>query len=250
MTSTKKTGPAMLRRLLIGASAALCAAALPAQVAHAQELEGTSILVMSKTAGFHHESIPAGEAAILELAREEGFSVTFTPDAALFTPGMLGHVDAVVFLNTTGDILDAAQQDAFEDYIGEGHGLLGIHAAADTETDGGWPWYNRLIGAKFKSHPRVQQARLVPSEEDAAELQATDEWYDFADPVASRETLIAIDRDSYEGAASSGMEPIVWTNSVEGARAFYIGLGHTDESYATPLLRGLIVRGLRYATGR
>ena len=236
--------------IMSGAIAALALASLPLSGAQSQELEGASILVMSRTAGFQHQSIPAGQDALLEIAREEGFSITFTQDPAMFSSGNLSHYDAVVFLNTTGDILDAEQQAAFEGFIKEGHGLLGIHAAADTETDGGWPWYNHFIGAKFKSHPRVQSARLVSSEPGGGDLEATDEWYDFADPVDTRETLIAIDRDSYEGAASSGMEPIVWTNSLDGGRAYYIGLGHTDESYATPLLRGLIVEGLRHAAGR
>ena len=240
----------MARQRSAGVLAAIACMVAPVGAVQAEGLEGANILVMSRTAGFQHQSIPAGQDAMLEIAREEGFSVTFTQDPALFSVGNLSHYDAVVFLNTTGDILGPEQQTAFEDFIKEGHGLLGIHAAADTETDGGWPWYNRFIGGKFKSHPAVQAARLVPSEAGAEDLEATDEWYDFADPVETRETVIAIDRDSYEGAASTGLEPIVWTNSLDGGRAYYIGLGHTDESYATPLLRGLIVEGLRYAAGR
>lgn len=217
--------------------------------AHAEGLQGARILVMSKTAGYRHASIPAGQSALLEIARDEGMTLTFTEDAAEFTDERLGRYDAVVFLNTTGDILDPAQQASFERYVAAGHGLLGIHAATDTETDGGWPWYNAVIGAKFKAHPAVQEARLIPTEPGAAEVRATDEWYDFNDPSPSRHALVEIDRGSYEGSTAAGREPIVWTNEVAGARAFYIGLGHTDESYATPVMRGLIVQGLRYAVG-
>lgn len=237
------------KRALRWIAAVLVLLSFVSQPAQAESLQSARILVMSKTAGFRHASIPAGQAALLEIAREEGFTVTFTEDAAQFTDESLGQYDAVVFLNTTGNMLDPAQQASFERYVAAGRGLLGIHAATDTETDGGWPWYNALIGAKFKSHPAIQEARLIPSAPGSAEFRFTDEWYDFADASPSRRALIEIDRGSYDGSGASGREPIVWTNEVVGARAFYIGLGHTDESYASPVMRGYIVQGLRYAVG-
>ena len=234
---------------LRGITAALVLASLAGQPARAESLQGTRILVMSKTAGFRHASIPAGQAALLEVARAEGFTVTFTEDAGQFDDAVLRRYDAVVFLNTTGDMLDPAQQASFERYIAAGRGLLGIHAATDTETDGGWPWYNALIGAKFKSHPAIQEARLIPAAPGASGFRFTDEWYDFADVSPSRRPLVEIDRASYDGSSASGREPIVWTNDVAGGRAFYIGLGHTDESYASPIMRAFIVQGLRHAVG-
>lgn len=246
----RRTGSVSVRaRLLRWVAAALVVFSLSSQPAGAEGLQGTRILVMSKTAGFRHASIPAGQAAFLEIAREEGFTVTFTEDAAQFTDESLGQYDAVVFLNTTGDVLDPAQQASFERYIAAGRGLLGIHAATDTETDGGWPWYNALIGAKFKSHPAVQEARLIPASPGAADFRFTDEWYDFDAVSPGRRPLVEIDRESYEGSNASGREPIVWTNDGAGGRVFYIGLGHTDESYAAPVMRALIVQGLRHAVG-
>jgi len=241
--------PTVAARPLRWMAAALLLFSLAGQPAQAEGLQGTRILVMSKTAGFRHASIPAGQAALLAIAREEGFTLTFTEDAAQFTDESLGQYDAVVFLNTTGDILDPAQQASFERYIAAGRGLLGIHAATDTETDGNWPWYNALIGAKFKSHPAIQEARLIPSSPGAPEFRFTDEWYDFADASPNRRPLVEIDRASYDGSSAGGREPIVWTNDVTGGRAFYIGLGHTDESYASPVMRDFIVQGLRYAVG-
>ena len=228
--------------------------ALVSQPAQAEGLQGARILVMSKTAGYRHASIPAGQAALLDLARQEGFTVTFTEDAAQFNDGDLGKFDAVVFLNTTGDILDPAQQASFKRYIGAGHGLLGIHAATDTEGDGGWPWYTALIGARFKTHPAIQEARLTAVDSadrvvDTAGFRFTDEWYDFDNVSPERQALVEIDRDSYDGSTASGREPIVWRNDVSGGRAFYIGLGHTDEGYASPIMRDFVVQGLRYAVG-
>lgn len=250
---------APLRRWLAAALTLAAATGFAFQPAAAEDLKGARVLVMSKTAGYRHASIPAGQKALLDIAREQGFTVTFTEDAAQFNDGNLGQFDAVVFLNTTGDILDPAQQASFERYIGAGHGLLGIHAATDTETDGSWPWYTALIGARFKTHPRIQEARLVvtdpadrivtgsPSLQGIEDFRITDEWYDFADGSAGRRPLIEIDRTSYEGSTAQGREAIVWRNQTAGGRAFYIGLGHGDETYASPIMHDLIVQGLRYA---
>jgi cytochrome c len=256
--------PGSAARLRCWAAAAVILFAwggLACQPAQAGELQGARILVMSKTAGYRHASIPAGQAALLDVARQEGFTVTFTEDAEQFNDGDLGRFDAVVFLNTTGDILDPAQQTSFERYVEAGHGLLGIHAATDTETDGSWPWYTALIGARFKSHPPIQEARLVvanptdrildifPSLHDEADLRVTDEWYDFDDVSSGRQPLVEIDRASYDGSTATGLEPIVWRNDFSGGRAYYIGLGHSDESYASSIMRDLIVQGLHYVVG-
>jgi cytochrome c len=109
------------------------------------------VLVFSKTAGYRHSSIETGVAAVQKLGRENGFAVEATEDAAAFTERNLKRFRAVVFLNTTGDVLDARQQDAFERYLQAGGGWVGIHSATDTEYE--WPWYGRLAGAYFESHP-------------------------------------------------------------------------------------------------
>ena len=143
------------------------------------------VLVFSKTAGFRHDSIPAGIAAIRAWARN-GFTVAATEDAGAFTAAKrLRRYEAVVFLSTTGDVLNAAQQSAFESYIRHGRRLgRGVHAAADTEYD--WPFYGKLVGAYFKQHPAIQQAtvevedRAHPSTAaPARRWTRTDEWYDY-----------------------------------------------------------------------
>src|SRR5687768_11013643 len=105
------------------------------------------LLVFTKTAGYRHASINNGVAAIERLGQQQGFSVDTTSDGASFTESNLARYQTVVFLSTTGDILDEQQQNAFERYVQAGGGFVGIHGAADAEY--GWPWYNRLVGAYF-----------------------------------------------------------------------------------------------------
>ncbi|MGW0424039.1 ThuA domain-containing protein [Streptomyces sp. NPDC003015] len=217
--------------------------------------DGDRVLVFSKTAGFRHDSIPEGVAAVRELGASAGFSVDATEDAAAFTPRNLRRYDAVVFLSTTGDVLDPTQQRAFEGYIRHGGGYVGIHAAADTEYD--WAFYGGLAGAYFQSHPAIQPATVVV--EDRAHpatsglsptWNRTDEWYNYrTDPRDRVHVLASLDESSYTGGTMNGDHPIAWCQDYQGGRAFYTGFGHTKESYADPALRGHLLGGIRYAMG-
>src|SRR5450759_4475640 len=80
------------------------------------------LLVFSKTAAFRHASIPDAIAALRHLALSQGVAIDFTEDATVFTAANLSRYNAVVFLMTTGHILDASQQAAFEQYIRHGGG--------------------------------------------------------------------------------------------------------------------------------
>nr|WP_317164398.1 ThuA domain-containing protein [Pontibacter russatus] len=92
----------------------------PAAVADEETADVPRILVFSKTSGFYHESIPDGIAAIQKLGREHNVAVDTTKNATYFNPDSLQQYDAVVFLSTTQDVLDSAQQVAFEQYIQAG----------------------------------------------------------------------------------------------------------------------------------
>ncbi len=112
------------------------------------------ILVFTKTAGFHHESIAVGVPAIIKLGLENGFTVDTTSNASYFQEDTLKKYSAVVFLSTTGHLLNNYQEADFERYIQAGGGYAGVHAAADAEYD--WGWYGRLVGGYFNGHPEQQ----------------------------------------------------------------------------------------------
>ncbi|GAQ50433.1 ThuA domain-containing protein [Streptomyces acidiscabies] len=214
------------------------------------------VLVFSRTAGFRHDSIPAGIKAIRELGAANGFTVTATEDSAQFTAANLAQYETVVFLNTTGDVLNGAQQSAFESYIRGGGGYVGIHSAADTEYD--WPFYGELAGAYFASHPAVQQAtvrvenRAHPATQHLGPAWVrTDEWYDFRSNVrAGARVLATLDESTYSGGAMGADHPHTWCKQVQGGRSFYTGNGHTQASYAEPGMRSLVLGGIRYTAGR
>ena len=214
-----------------------------------------TVLVFTKTAGFRHDSIADGIAAIQTLGRENGFTVEATEDAGRFTDEGLASYRAVIFLNTTGDVLAADQERAFERYIRSGGGFVGIHSAADTEYD--WAWYGDLVGAYFDSHPAIQQAQvqvadLVHPATDhlSARWQRRDEWYNYRrNPRGQVHVLATLDESSYDGGNHGFDHPIAWCHDYDGGRSWYTGGGHTRESYGEPLFMQHILGGIEYATG-
>ena len=197
----------------------------------------SKILVFHKTNGWYHESIPTGVKTFKELGRENGFAVTATEDAQHFSEGGLEKFKLVVFLNTTGDVLNEEQQKAFENYMNNGGNFFGIHSAADTEYD--WPWYGKLVGAYFVNHPAVQEAEVQVVKKDhptVAHLpeswKRTDEWYNYKEINPNIEVLMLLNEASYEGGENENYHPIAWFRELDGGgKAIYTGGGHTKESY-------------------
>ena len=212
------------------------------------------VLVFTKTAGYYHESIPTGAAAIMKLGRENNFLVDTTPNANYFVEDSLKNYGVIIFLSTTQNVLNADQQVALQRFIQAGGGFVGIHAAADTEYD--WPWYNRLLGAYFASHPRQQKAMIdVKHKSHIAtsflpdRWERFDEWYSYKSIMPDIKVLATLDETTYEGGINGDDHPIVWYHEFDGGRSFYTGLGHTKESYSEPLFLQHVLGGIKYALG-
>lgn len=213
-----------------------------------------TILVFSKTSGYHHQSIPTGIKAIQSLGEKNGFNVDTTTDANKFVEDSLKKYAALVFLSSTGELLSGNQEIALERYMQAGGGFVGIHAASDAEYD--WSWYVKMIGASFKSHPAQQEATLVINDKNHPSTKGLpdawkrkDEWYNFKNVSTDIKVLISIDEKSYQGGENGDKHPMAWYQNFDGGRVFYTELGHTDESYSDPLYLNHLLGGIQYAMG-
>ena len=214
-----------------------------------------AVLVFSRTEGFRHDSIPAGIAAIRQQGSTRGFSIDATEDANAFTDDSLARYKAVVFLSTTGDVLNAGQQAAFERFVRGGGGFVGVHSAADTEYD--WPFYGRLVGAYFAGHPDIQNATIQIEDSGHPSTSSLprawmrrDEWYNFQRNPRGQVTVLAtLDERTYAGGTMSSDHPIMWSHASEGGRAWYTAGGHTSESFSEPLFVEHLGRGISWAAG-
>ena len=213
------------------------------------------ILIFSKTASFRHASIEVGKAVLKKMAADKGFLADTTEDASDFNETNLKRYRCVVWLSTTGNVLDPVQQNAFERYVQAGGGYLGIHAASDTEYD--WPWYGELMGGYFDNHPsqpsNVQQGtfHIVDTKHPLTAFLPepwvrTDEFYAYKSVSKHVKPLITIDEKSYIGGTMGDDHPMAWYHEFDGGRAFYTNMGHTNETFFEPLVLQHMWAGLEW----
>jgi glucose/arabinose dehydrogenase len=222
--------------------------------------KSTRLLVFTRTTGFRHASIADLQRVLGALAPATGIVPTLTEDPAVFTDEGLAAFDVVLFGNTTGDVLDDDQQAAMERFIRSGHGWVGVHSAADTEY--AWPWYGRLVGAYFISHPilpvTVEVTTEDPDHVSTAHLPATftftDEIYNFdRNPRFDHSILLTIDEagftwPNFPPTASMGDDhPIAWYKEYDGGRSFYTNLGHNPVTWDDPGFVTHLTAGIRWA---
>lgn len=228
-----------------------------------------NVLVFTKTVGFYHEAKPNAVKAFYEIAHEEHWQITVTEDPTLFSEKELGKYKVVVFLLTTGnDLLDDSQKLAFQHYVENGGGFVGVHTATDTEYK--WPWYEKLVGAHFLGHPLVHSGTLVVEDRnhpatqcfDADSVKWTDEFYSFdRNPRKDSQVkvLVSIDEKSYNIDENiwfknvnivMGDHPLVWCRSIGSGRSFHTALGHTLEIYDNKTFRKHLAGAVLWAAGK
>lgn len=223
-------------------------------------------LLFTKTAGWHHESINDGVTAIKALAEKHNFGVEWHEDAKRFNNEFLAQFDVIIFLNTTEDILNEEQQDAFKSFIQSGKGFVGIHSASDTEYE--WLWYNKLVGKMFHIHPAQQTAMLEVTDSNFPGMEIfpkrfmwTDEWYEFKKEEYSKnlKILLTVDETTYDTHVQWGEKigngmgdhPISWYQEYDNGRSFYTALGHIPLVYSDPWFLKHLYGGIYWAaTGK
>jgi len=213
------------------------------------------VLVFCKTASYHHESIPVGIKALQKLGIDNNFGVDTTTNGALFTEGNLKKYAALVFLNTSGNVLDTMQKTEFKRYIQAGGGFMGIHCASSTEKS--WVWYGHLVGAVFTRHPEPQLGVInvvdhinLATAHLPGRWKWKDEWYNFRD-IKEKDihVLMMADETTYKGGDNGAYHPLAWWHEYDGGRSFYTALGHFDVAYSDPLYLKHLLAGVKYAMG-
>lgn len=225
-----------------------------------------SILVFEKINGFKDTpSVDAAHAAIEAMAARKGWNVVFTQSGGAFNAKTLAQFDAVLWNNISGDVLTLSQRSAFQEFLAQGGGYVGLHGSAGDPTYF-WDWYpDTLIGARFAGHPsnpQFQETRVIVNGEHVlseglpTEWRMTDEWYAFkSNPKASGATvLLSLDESLYthqgyfgEDLSMGGDHPIAWTKCIGKGRMFYSAIGHLPETYTHPINVRVMENGLNWA---
>lgn len=216
-------------------------------------------LVFSKTLLFRHASITNGIEMFKSLADKNNFSVYATEDSSVFTAENLARYKVVVFLSTSGDVLNSEQQAAFKSFVENGGGFVAIHAgvAGKVATEGLWPWYVQAFCTEFDQHKAIERATVLVEDQSNASTahlpqawSRVDEWYNFhSSPRGKVHVIATLDEKSFHGGTMGADHPVVWCRSIGKGRLWYTALGHTEASYTEPAFVQHVLGGLQIAAG-
>ena len=210
-----------------------------------------SVLVITETKGWVHDSIESGLKLIQNIGNKNNFNVYHSDNSSVITYKNLKEIKTIIFLNTTEEILTDVEQKVMESFIKSGKGFVGVHAAADTEYN--WQWYGKLVGAYYRNHPEVMNGKILTINHKItnhldSEWEIEDEWYNFDYVNYDINILLNLDEDSYIGGEHPDYHPITWYHEYDGGRSFYTGLGHTKEVYDDERFIKLLEKGILYAS--
>lgn len=224
--------------------------------------EPIHILVFTKTNGYRHASISSGLKMLYDQSKNQNWVITATEDSTLMNDNFLSGFDVAVFLNPTGDVIGENGQAAFEKFMKSGKGFVGIHAAADCEYD--WPFYGKLVGAYFRTHPPAQKATVIFEDTSHPAMKpfrgmklytTVDEWYSYKEnPRPNVHVLAHLDENTIKKSSNDewkmGDHPIIWWNENDGMRTFYTVFGHTPEAFQDKKVIEHITDAINWAARR
>jgi type 1 glutamine amidotransferase len=224
------------------------------------------VLVVSTTAGFRHSSIETAEKILGDLAQQSGaFTVEYArvaPNAPEFkdadgkqdkakyqaavktvlaekmSADALKKYDAVIFVNTTGD-LPLPDPQGFVDWVASGKGFIGMHSAADTfdktSSSAGFRPYVEMLGAEFKTHGAQVSVDAINQDKDCAACRHLPDSWTVFDEIYQMNSfdrtkvhgLLTLDK--HPNNKTPGDYPIAWIKEHGKGRVFYTSFGHRED---------------------
>ena len=231
--------------------------------------KGPRLLLFDKINGFRDApSVNAARAALTAMAKRQGWRMAVTDKGGAFNAKTLAQFDAVIWNNISGDVLTLSQRKAFQQFLQNGGGFVGLHGSAGDPAYF-WDWYpDKLIGARFAGHPmnpQFQEARIAVNKQHPlaahlpAEWRMTDEWYSFkTNPRAvGANVLLTLDESTYTRQGRFGEpldmgtdHPLAWTQCMGKGRMFYSAIGHLPATYAQDQNVTLMRDAIQWAAGK
>ncbi|MEO3773362.1 ThuA domain-containing protein [Micromonospora sp. B9E7] len=220
-------------------------------------------LLFTKTAGYRHDSIPAGISMFQQQAAANNFELVATEDSSVFTAANLATFDVIIMFQTSGMVwTSAAQRQAVEGYLASGKGIVGIHNATDMGIESEYPWWDQTIngGAHMPEHsPGVLPGTAIVADKQHPSTAGlpdrwnrSEEWYNFdTNPRGNVHVLVTADERTYNpGSRAMGPDhPISWCRNAGGGRVWATAMGHAIASYSETNFRNHVLGGVQWAAG-
>ena len=250
----------MINKKIVTVFAFLTLLMLTIANANAQRLQENQkryqVLLFTKSLDYQHRSVTTGVEMFKELAMDNHFGLTWTEQSDFFDDqAQLNAMDVIVFMNTSGDILNDKQRLALQSYMQQGVNFVAIHSASFTMME--WPWYVELVGGVWNRHPSPGISTAIinnekPDHPSAAHIPrkwlVTEEWYNYLELSDKIEVVLSLDETTYIGGKMPDYHPIAWyQENVDGGRSFHTALGHPEGIYDNPWFRQHIMGAVWWA---
>jgi type 1 glutamine amidotransferase/HEAT repeat protein len=225
------------------------------------------LLVFTLAEGFKHDAIPYAAKMLEIMGKKTGaFEVVQGDDMALFKPESLRRFDAVCFDNTTQlKFEDPSLRKALMDFVKEGKGVVGIHAATDNFYT--WPEAAEMMGGTFDNHPWTADGTWKVAIEDPKNpllVSFNGQGFSINDEIyrtkqinlrKNYRVLMGLDMKDEHNRGANDVRysdkdiPISWIGKWGKGRIFYSSLGHNREVYWNPAVVRHYLAGIQYAMG-
>jgi len=241
------------------------------------------LLIISQCEGFKHSAVPYAEKAFEIMGQKTGaFTTKVVDDCAILESPEFDTFDAILMNNTTmrlplldidtqgmdekqkaaADEREAKAEKRFLDFVRNGKGIIGVHAATDCLYK--WADYGELIGGYFWGHPWNEDVGVKLDDPGHPLLKAfnglpfivADEIYQFREPYSRDKlrVLLSIDvarSDMTKEAIrrEDGDFAVAWIREHGKGRAFFFSLGHRHEIFWNAPILQCYLDGIQYAFG-
>lgn len=230
------------------------------------------ILIYTKCTGFPHSAVPVGAKCFEILGRKSGaWESVITDDENAFAADNLKNFDAVVLMNTTGELLvpKGAKADdpkvvelrtAFMNFVKSGKGVVGIHAATDCSYK--WKEFGEMMGGYFAGHPFGKITLYIDDPKNPVNacfegkpFEISDEIYTFREPYSRDRLHLLTSSDVIASKWEQGFNrkdndyAVSWLNKHGEGRVFYCSFGHREEVFWNPVVLQHYLAGTQFALG-
>ena len=193
----------------------------------------------------------------------DGFVLDITTDFSKYPYEKLKEYNVIIMLNTSPNT--KAERDAFEQYMENGGGWVGFHAAAYNDKNTHWPWFVKFLGGGvFYCNNWPPQPVLVEVDNEehpvtknlpASFVAPASEWYQWTpSPRQNKdvEVLLSLSPKNYplgiKDVVNFGDFPIVWSN--KNYRMIYLNMGHGAEEFIDGTQNLLLVNAFRWVVSK
>jgi len=235
------------------------------------------VLYFTKSSGFEHSVVKReggqlshSEKILTDLFKLHGIELVCSKDGGSIDKENLKNYDTVMFY-TSGNLLEEGNDKnppitkeglaEFFQWIRDGGGFIGLHAATDSMRAEEPTEYTKTIGGAFVGHHSQEYATLdvVDPEFPAMkglpiQFRMIDEWYihNQLNAAKNMHVLIMLDTQSMEQEEYRKLAPypIAWCSQDGKGRVYYTGLGHREDVWEMPMFHGMILEALDWTSGR